>query len=141
MLRLIIWLKPYSRYFLVGWVLFILVFSSVPSLPTIKIHTAKSEIRLDYLIHHIEYGILGFLTFLSFSGIALRTGHRRFAILTVCLIAFAFLDEFHQKFIPGRTFNPIDLYSNWTGILVALIFCIVIFKVVQGIDDKTYNRC
>jgi len=136
MLRLIIWFKPYSRYFLVGWVLFILVFSSIPSLPTIKIHTAKNEIRLDYLIHLIEYGILGFLTFLAFSGIALRTGHRRFAILTVCLIAFAFLDEFHQKFIPGRTFNPIDLYSNWTGIFVALIFCIVVFRIALAKEGK-----
>jgi VanZ family protein len=136
MLRLLIWFKPYSRYFLTGWVLFILVFSSIPSLPTIKIHTAKSEIRLDYLIHLVEYGILGFLAFLSYSGGQFSPGLRRFALLTVCLILFAFLDEFHQKFIPGRTYNPIDLYSNWTGIIVALVFCMVVFRVASGIAGK-----
>jgi VanZ family protein len=128
MLHLIIWFKPYSRYFLAGWVLFILVFSSMPSLPTIKIHTAKSEIRLDYLIHLVEYGILGFLAFLTYSGGQFRPGLRRFALLTFCLLFFAFLDEFHQKFIPGRTYNPIDLYSNWTGIIVALVFCVLVFR-------------
>jgi VanZ family protein len=136
MLRLIIWFKPYSKYFLLGWVLFILVFSSLPSLPTIKIHTAKNEIRLDYFIHLVEYGILGVLAFLSYSGDQFRTGLRRFAVLTVCLVIFAFLDEFHQKFIPGRTFNPIDLYSNWTGILVALVFCVVVFRVVYRRTEK-----
>jgi len=136
MLRLIIWFKPYSRYFLAGWVLFILVFSSIPSLPTIKIHTAKSEIRLDYLIHLVEYGILAVLAFLTFAGAGFKPGLPRFAILTFCLLIFAFLDEFHQKFIPGRTFNPIDLYSNWTGIIVALIFCVLVFRVVTGRTEK-----
>jgi len=136
MLKVIIRFKPYSRYFLVAWVILILVFSSIPSLPTIKIHTEKTDIRLDYLIHLVEYGVLGFLTFLTFTGAEFRPGLRRIAILTVCLIAFAFLEEFHQKFIPGRTFNPIDLYSNWTGILAALVFCVVVFRGADGRAEK-----
>lgn len=132
MLKVIIRFKPYSRYFLVAWVILILIFSSIPSLPTIKIHTEKTDIRLDYLIHIVEYGTLGFLAFLTFAGAEFRPGLRRFAILTFCLIVFAFLDEFHQKFIVGRTFNPIDLYSNWTGILMALAFCVVVFRTAWG---------
>jgi len=128
MLNLIIRFRSFSGYFLVAWILFIVVFSSIPSLPVIKIHTSKSEIRLDYLIHLAEYGLLGFLTFTTFAGEDFRPGIKRLIFLTVLLILFAFLDEFHQKFIPGRTFNIKDLYSNVSGIMLSLVFCLVVFR-------------
>ena len=136
MLKLIIWIRPYSKYLLIVWVLVILLFSSLPSLPAIKIHTAKSEIRLDYLIHMIEYGILGFLTFLTFSGEHYKPGSRKYLIMTVSLVLFALLDEIHQKFIPGRAYNIKDLFSDTVGIVLALLFCVFIFRKLTKIITR-----
>ena len=100
-------------------------------MPTLKIHTAKMEIRLDYLIHFCEYGSLAFLAFLAFIGDDFKVNHRKFALITILLLAFAVLDEFHQKFIPGRTYNIMDILSNITGIVAAVIFCLVVFRMIS----------
>jgi VanZ family protein len=130
MVRLIIWLKPFAGYILIAWITAILIVSSVPSLPVLKIQTANSEIRLDYLIHFCEYGILAFMAFLTFSGKEFRMKYRRFVMITICVALFAVLDEFHQKYIPGRSFNVKDILSNFTGILAALILCAAFFRKV-----------
>ncbi len=128
MLRLIIFLRPFARYIFCGWLLTIIIVSSIPSIPTLKIHTGKTEIRLDYLMHFCEYGILAFMAFLSCAGSEFKTGCRKFILLTAGLIIFAILDEYHQKLIPGRSFNVKDIFSNILGILAALIFCVMLFR-------------
>ena len=131
MLRLIIFLRPFSRYLLIVWIFAIIFVSSTPSIPTLKIHTAKAEIRLDYLIHFCEYGVLAFLAFLSFAGNEFKMSYRKFILITMGLILFAILEEFHQKFIPGRTFNTKDILSNISGILVTLPFCVLVFRKIE----------
>jgi VanZ family protein len=128
MLRLIQFLRPFARYLLVAWVLAIIFVSSNPSIPTLKIHTAKTEIRIDYLIHFCEYGILAFMAFLSFAGNEYKMSSGKLILITLGLILFAILDEFHQKLIPGRAFNTKDILSNILGILAALLFCVVVFR-------------
>jgi VanZ family protein len=132
MLRLVTFLRIYAKYLLIAWMLTIIIVSSIPSIPTLKIHTAKTEIRLDYLIHFCEYGILAFLAFLSFAGNEFKPGYKKYIIITICLILFAVLDEFHQKLIPGRAYNINDILSNVLGILAALVFCVVVFRMVAG---------
>ena len=131
MLKLIIFLRPIARYLLIIWVLTIITVSSIPNIPTLKIHTAKAEFRLDYLMHFCEYGFLAFMAFLSFAGSEFKINYKKFILLTAGLILFAVLDEFHQKLIPGRAFNIKDILSNITGILATTIFTIVVFKSVR----------
>jgi VanZ family protein len=130
MLKLIIWCKPFAKYLLTAWVLAVIIVSSIPHLPTLKIHTAKSDIRLDYLIHFCEYGIMALMAFLSFAGKDFKMNYKRWILLTVGLILFAILDELHQKLIPGRSFNIKDILSNISGILAVLVFCIVVFRII-----------
>jgi VanZ family protein len=130
MLKLIIWCKPFAKYLLTAWVLAVIIVSSIPHLPTLKIHTAKSDIRLDYLIHFCEYGIMALMAFLSFAGKDFKMNYKRWILLTVGLILFAILDELHQKLIPGRSFNIKDILSNISGILAVLVFCIVVFRMI-----------
>ena len=130
MIRLIIWCKPFSRHFLVVLALAIIIVSSIPSIPTLTIHTAKADIRLDYLIHFGEYGVLTFLTFLSFTGNEYKISFKMFSLILPSLILFALLDEYHQKLIPGRLFNIKDILSNMTGILAALIFTFIVFRII-----------
>jgi VanZ family protein len=128
MIRLIIWCKPLAKYLLIGWLLTIIIVSSIPSIPTLKIHTAKSEIRLDYMMHFCEYGLLAFMAFLYFVGSNFRLNYKKFILVTISIILFAVIDEFHQKLIPGRSFNVKDILSNIAGILAAVIFSILVFR-------------
>jgi len=131
MLKLIIFLRPFARYLLISWLLTIIILSSIPNIPTLKIHTAHNEFRLDYLMHFTEYGILTFITFLSFAGNEFRMSVRKMTLIPICLTVFAYLDEFHQKIIPGRTYNIIDFLSNASGIVVIAIVTIFIFSRIE----------
>jgi VanZ family protein len=131
MKKLILFSKPYSKFLLVIWIVLILGISSIPNLPSPKISTSKVVLRLDYIFHFCEYGFLTFLTFLSFAGKDLRLNLKKYVIITICLVIFAIADEFHQKLIPGRTFNLKDILSNLSGIFAGLIFCLIIFRIIQ----------
>jgi VanZ family protein len=128
MIRFLIWCKPFARYILVFWFLAIISVSSIPRLPTLKIHTAHSEIRLDYLIHFCEYGFLAIMAFITMADKEFRLKYSKFIIITVSLIIIAVLDEYHQKIIPGRAFNVLDILSNIAGIVAAAGFCFVVFR-------------
>jgi VanZ family protein len=128
MSELIIRFRPYAKYLLVLGVISILTISSLPSLPTPKINTGKIEIRLDYLFHLLEYGVLSIFAVLAYTGEYFKVRFKSFLIITICLVIFSVLDEFHQKLIPGRSFNPKDIMSNVSGVLAGLIFCIIVFR-------------
>ena len=130
MIRLIILFKPFAKYVLIAWLLIIIIISSIPNIPTLKIHTARAEIRLDYLLHFCEYGVLTFMAYLSFAGNEFRINYRKFIMIAVSLILFAVLDEFHQKLIPGRSFNINDILSNITGILAFTVLIMVLFRLI-----------
>ena len=117
--------------------------SSIPHLPTPKIETGKGVIRLDYLIHFSEYGGLIFLSFLSFVKEDFILSLKKYVLITIVVTAFALADEFHQKLIPGRTFNPKDILSNLTGIIAGALFCYFFFKKIAfGFTDeaKSVNK-
>jgi VanZ family protein len=130
MLKLIIFLRPFSRYLMIAWALTIIILSSIPNIPTLKIHTAKAEIRLDYVMHLCEYGFLTFVTFLSFAENEFRINYRKIILIFLSLILFAIADELHQKLIPGRSCNIRDIMSNIAGILAGTIFCLVVFRLI-----------
>ena len=122
MKKIIDWFRPFAKYFLVIWIALIIVFSSLPRLPEIKIEGHSFEIRLDYLIHFVEYFTLAFLSLLTFD----RAGHNkrinRVVAIFFLLMLFAAIDETHQLLIPGRSFNPLDMLFNFTGIIGGSIF-------------------
>jgi VanZ family protein len=137
MLKLIIFLRPFARYLLIAWVLTIIILSSLPNIPTLKIHTARAEIRLDYLMHFCEYGVLTFVTFLSFAGEEFKIRFRKFILITTFLVLFATLDELHQKLIPGRTCSMNDVASDVTGVVAAIVFTLMVFRSVRiGIEKR-----
>ena len=114
----------------------IIVFSSIPSLPTLRVHTARSEIRLDYLIHFLEYGLLTFMAFLHFVNSEFRLNYKKIILITISIILFAVIDELHQKLIPGRSFNVKDIISDIAGILAAVVFCVLVFRKITERIEK-----
>jgi VanZ family protein len=132
MLKLIKFLRPFARYLLIAWALIVIIVSSIPDIPTMEIHTPRADFRIDYFLHFCEYGLLTFLTFLSFAGSDFRINFRKFLMIAVSLVVFAFLDEYHQKLIPGRSYNINDFLSNTTGILVIIIVTIFVFRAIRN---------
>ncbi len=137
MLRLVRLIKPFAGYILVATTIFILVMSSVPSIPTLKIKAGESTIRLDYLIHFCIYGFLSTISFLKFSDSEFRLPGKKTLILILCLAAFAFVDEYHQKFIPGRAYNIIDFVSNVSGIAGGLVFIVIVSGMVRRKENPS----
>lgn len=131
MFRLIIFFKPYSVKLFTVWMITIITVSSIPSLPTIKIESEKSIIRLDYFIHICEYGVAAVLALMAFSDNKFRISAKKIIIITAALILFAVIDEFHQKLIPGRSFNVKDILSNIVGICAGVIFCLITFRYLK----------
>jgi VanZ family protein len=82
-------------------------------------------------MHFIEYGFLAFITFLAFAGNNFRIPVRKAILITGSLVLFAVADEFHQKLIPGRSFNVNDIFSNISGIIVITGFTLLIFGSVR----------
>ena len=81
------------------------------------IQQSISTFRCDYLEHFTGYFILGML-------FVIWRGDRSFRIQTPELIAFmvaglifGWITEYIQIFIPGRSFNIIDMLYNFLGIL------------------------
>jgi VanZ family protein len=132
MMQLIKWLKPVAGYAFIFLIIAIITVSSIPSIPTLKIKTAHSSIRLDYLIHFCEYGTLTFLALLWKAEKDYAVNLRKFLIITALLMLFATADEFHQKLIPGRSFNIKDILSNLSGVVGGFLFCLLLFKVIAN---------
>lgn len=73
------------------------------------------------LAHMTEFGILVVLIFLAiryYRQIDSRRKHFLFSWLGA--VAYALTDEFHQRFVPGRSGNLFDVCVDATGALLAL---------------------
>ncbi len=103
------------------WLLAIFVISSLPKVADPDVEWLSNlEIRLDYVFHFGAFGLLALFWCLAYF---YKNGHfplkKRFRIYLI-LVLFAALDETHQLFITGRTFNPIDLFFNELGLTVSV---------------------
>jgi len=128
MLKLIRFIRPWAKYLLAGWILAIISVSSTPGIPTLKIHTQNNEIRIDYLLHIIEYGSLTFLALLTFSDKKYSFQPQKLLFIIAVLVIFALVDELHQKIIPGRSYNIYDFFSNLAGIIVGSLISLLLFR-------------
>lgn len=118
------------RYLFWFWLILIITLSSIPffSAPKVEIKQFHFEIRLDYIFHFTIYLIFSIIFFLwKINGKKQRKFHI-LAIIVILSIILAVFDEFHQKLIPGRTFNPIDLVYNCAGLFTGFIFSIIISR-------------
>jgi len=99
------------------WLIALLALTYYPGLPDMKIRVRNEWFRLDYLGH------MGFYAALIVFFLVWQAGWRaripgRFMFWTILGgLIFGAATEFSQLAIPGRFFNPIDMASNYAGIL------------------------
>ena len=88
-----------------------------------------SEARLTFLhlltrklAHFTAYAVLGFLAARAFAGSAQRLLREHWIIAgAILVVAYAFLDEFHQSFVTSRTASIFDCLIDIAGGLFILI--------------------
>jgi len=73
----------------------------------------------DKILHFIEYGIFSLLLFLAFFSSRREFFKRNVFLLSSLVgIAYAFSDEFHQRFVPGRDYDLLDFLADCLGVLL-----------------------
>jgi VanZ family protein len=73
----------------------------------------------DKVYHFIEYSIFSLLLFFAF--FKTKTDFfKKNVFLFSCLIGmiYAYSDEFHQKFVPGRSYDLYDFLADCLGIIL-----------------------
>jgi VanZ family protein len=113
------------KYLFWAWLILILTISSIPYLPGPEFEIRNSLFRLDYMIHLIEYFVLVTLLLFWRGGRDYRITTRFIIFTLLGGILIASLDEYHQLLIPGRSFNPMDMYANYTGVITGMLFSLL----------------
>lgn len=96
----------------VTWMALIFFLSAQAQLPTPEQHWL--DVVLEKSAHTLEYAVLAAL--LS-RALAASDGERRRAFGVAVLLAwlYALTDEFHQRFVPGRSADWSDIVFDWLG--------------------------
>ena len=100
------------------WAVVIIVLSSWPNIPTQKVNIWDEPFRLDYLAHFGIFGIWGGF-FVLWKAKVIRFKWQEFPWYVLGSTLFAVVDELHQLWIEGRTFNPLDMMYNLLGLWAA----------------------
>lgn len=80
--------------------------------------------------HFVEFGILGLLVFSGLGilyNIRQKTLKRLVIALIICTV-YAVSDEIHQLFVAGRVFSFVDIFIDFTGVLIFLGVRILVIK-------------
>jgi len=101
------------------WGVVIVVLSSLPNIPTQKLNVWDEPFRLDYLEHFGVFAILVAFFVVWKSDALCSFDKKKYLGVLALLVIFAIVDETHQLWIEGRTFNPLDMMYNVLGILTA----------------------
>lgn len=81
--------------------------------------------------HFAEYAVLGLLVLIAVGAYMKSDGKRAMISFLICFI-YALTDEVHQLYIPGRTFQLIDIILDTAGAALVMI----VFLAVKSIRRK-----
>ena len=103
------------------WIAIILYFSLIPNSPKLNIDIKDQSFRLDYILHFLVYFSLAILYILWKTDNYFRIKSKYLIYFLTGALILSGISEYAQIYIPGRTFNPVDFYSNVAGITMGLI--------------------
>lgn len=92
------------------------------------------EIRT--LAHWLEYCGLGLLT----CNAVIQTRKRNIILSWGIAVVYSITDEIHQIFVPGRTFQIIDIAVDAFGATVGTAVCLLIYLTVKKIVSKVKHE-
>lgn len=96
----------------------IIAVSSIRNLPSPQIE----GLSMDKVAHFMEYALFAFFAFRSASHLTSTIKGGTAALLSLgFLIVFATLDEYYQRFVPGREPDTLDIVSDIAGALLVMV--------------------
>jgi VanZ family protein len=111
------WLRQHPLFYLwlplLAWMSLIFFLSAQPDFPHPK--ASWLEDLLGIGAHMFLFGVLAVLW-----ARVLQSQRRTLLFAFLLTMLYAFLDEFHQSFVPGRTADPLDLVYDGLGAALAL---------------------
>jgi VanZ family protein len=113
-----------------AWAGTILLATSIPNPPI-----PRTLSHADKLTHLLLYGVLGYLL-----ARALRNGKRRWRLILLAVavgIAFGAADEWHQRFIAGRSSELADWGADSAGVLLGALLASLIPLRRRGLATHT----
>ena len=131
----ILFKQSFYKWLTLIWAIIIVTISSIPNLPNPELKTFDIfEIRLDYIFHFLVFFMLGISVVMWQTPDSLKLKTKYLLYILLAGTIFGAADEAHQLVIPGRRYNPIDLFYNllgfWAGVLLTY-FCIIRFLIVK----------
>jgi VanZ family protein len=109
------------------WMALIFAVSSIPRLSGEQFGMPRWS---DKVAHFIEYAILAFLFYRGEGGGRWRLGVPAWLLVIVAGIAIGGVDEFHQRFVPGRDSNIIDLAADAAGVVTGTLIGMWRFRTI-----------
>ena len=81
--------------------------------------------NIDKLFHFVEYFVLGALLVRAFVNYSDKTSFKTIFLLSILIAsAYGILDEFHQRFVSGRSPEIFDIFSDIMGSLFGVLLYI-----------------
>lgn len=121
----------------VAWCSVIFFFSSLPTIKTPFV--VWWDVLLKKTAHISEFGILFMLLFRALKLSLKENNYNILAYKAVFIsVVYAFSDEFHQRFTPGRTSTIRDVVIDTIGIILSAVL-IYQLKIHKNKFEKLYK--
>jgi len=106
-----------------AWMALIFTLSAQPSMqvPTLFLYQ-------DKVLHFLLFGVLGFFLALLVMSDGSRPTLWHMLVVSLLVMGYGGLDEFHQSFVPGRTPDILDLAADTTGGLLSALLVMVFLR-------------
>ncbi len=99
------------------WVAIVFVGSSIPRLSDENFGMPRGA---DKAAHFLEYAILAFLLYRG-AGSLRRRGVPAWVLVVAAGVLIGAVDEIHQRFIPGRSPDVLDLAADAAGVVTGTL--------------------
>lgn len=82
----------------------------------------------DKALHALLFGVLGFLWALLVMRDAAAPTLGHVLVVTLLVMGYGGLDEYHQSFVPGRTPDILDLVADTIGGLLSSMLALILLR-------------
>ena len=95
----------------------------------------KMEHPIRKLAHFSEYTCVGILVYLIWAP-WIKRGKKLYLLVTVWVFVSGALDEFHQRFVPGRWGSIWDALLDTSGGVFGIIICVITLKIFKKLKER-----